>query len=184
MRGACAVVVAALLLAACASSLVRPFRPGAVPGEIIHEDSGFTFPARIGSFARVSGFQYDASGRDISIGYDGDIPSMVTVYVYPAGNHDFESVLVSQSAQVLIAHPGARVTGRRTVHVTPAGVSAEAVSFSFSGNFQGRQQPLHSELVLARHGERFVKYRITYPAAVADLAGDDSSKFLQRFAWP
>lgn len=177
-------IIAALLLAACAPQLVQPFRPGAVPGELVHLDSGFAFPARIGSFARVTGFQYDRAGRDISIGYDGDIPSTVTVYVYPATSQDFESVLVAQSAQVLASYPGARVTGRRTVQVTPAGISAEAVSFSFSAVFQGSEQALHSELVLARHGERFIKYRITYPVAIADLGAEDSSRFLQRFAWP
>jgi hypothetical protein len=58
------------------------------------------------------------------------------------------------------------------------------VSFAFSTLFFGKEQQLHSQLVLARYGDNFIKYRITYPAAIADLAGEDSSRFLQRFAWP
>lgn len=173
-----------LLLAGCASKPPQPFKAGVLPGELVHGDSGFHFPARVGSFARFAGHQYDARGRDVSVGYNGDIPSVVTVYVFPAGDADLEAALVAQSADVLNAYPGAQVVERRRVQVSPDDVSAESVSFAFSAMFQGKEQPLRSELVLARHGERFVKYRITYPAAIADIAGEDSSKFLQHFAWP
>lgn len=181
-----AAFAAALLLAACASTPAppQPFIAGESPGELIHEDSGIHFPARIGSFARFTGHQYDAQGRDISVGYNGDIPSVVTVYVFPTGGQNIESALVAQSADVLTAYPDARVTERRTVQVTPGEIPAEAVSFSFSAMFYGKQQTVHSELVLARHGDRFIKYRITYPQSIADLASEDSGKFLQHFAWP
>jgi hypothetical protein len=180
---ASAVSVAIVLLAACAASR-QPFIPGVAPGELIHRHSGFVFPARIGSFGRVTGRQYDARGQDISIGYNGDIPSVVTIYVYPANERDLESSLTAQSAEILTSYPGARITGRRTVQVTPSDINAESVTFTFSTLFMGKEQPLHSELVLARHGDNFIKYRITYPVAIADLAGEDSSRFLQRFAWP
>lgn len=187
IRAICAVT--ALLLSACATPPspparpVQPFRAGEVPGELVHRDSGIAFPARVGSFARFQGHQYDQQGRDISVGYNGDIPSVVTVYVFPQAGTDFESVLTEQSADVLAAYPGAQLTDRRTVQVTPADINAECVSFTFSAMFYGKQQTLHSELVLARDGERFIKYRITYPVALADLAGEDSSKFLQHFTW-
>lgn len=183
------VLAATGMLAACTATKtalppVQPFQAGAAPGELVHKDSGFAFPSRIGSFLRVTGHQYDAQGRDISVGYNGDIPVVVTVYVYPAGTQSLEADLLEQSAMVLGAHPGATVTGRGTVHVTPDELDAESVAFSFSADFYGKNQPLHSELVLARHGERFVKYRITYPAALADLGAEDSGKFLAHFAWP
>jgi hypothetical protein len=104
--------------------------------------------------------------------------------VYPTQGEDLEAALTEQSADVLEAYPGARVVGRRTIQITPDAVSAELVSFTFSADFYGKQQPLHSELVLARRGDRFIKYRITYPESLADLAAEDSSKFLHRFAWP
>lgn len=183
-----AVFAATLLLAGCATAPAtapaQPFRPGDAPGELIHTDSGFAFPARIGSFARFQGHQYDENGRDISVGYTGDIPSLVTVYVFPADDVDLESALTTQSAGVLTAYPGAKVTGRRVVQVTPEEIPAVAVSFEFSAAFQGREQPLHSELVIAQRGDRYIKYRITYPEAIADIAGEDSSKFLHYFAWP
>jgi hypothetical protein len=185
---ALAALAAAGLLGACATTPppqpVQPFQAGAAPGELVHKDSGFAFPSRIGSFLRVTGHQYDAHGRDISVGYNGDIPVVVTVYVYPAGRQTLDADLLEQSAAVLGAHPGATVTGQRTVHVTPEGLDAKSVAFAFSADFYGKNQPLHSELVLARHGETFVKYRITYPTSLADLASEDSSKFLQHFDWP
>jgi hypothetical protein len=185
-----AALAALVLLAACATPRpvigpsVEPFRAGNEPGELIHKDSGFAFPARIGSFARFQGYQYDHRGRDISVGYNGDIPSVVTVYVFPTEGKDLEAALTSQSAGVLAAYPDAKVLERKTVHVTPEDISAESVSFAFSAEFAGKEQALHSELVLARVGDRFVKYRITYPERLADLAGSDSSKFLEHFAWP
>lgn len=104
--------------------------------------------------------------------------------MFPSEGQDVEAALVAQSADVLTAYPDARVLDRRTVQVTPEEIPAEAVSFSFSTMFHGKQQPVLSELVLARHGDRFIKYRITYPVSIADLASEDSDKFLQRFAWP
>lgn len=181
-----AAIAATVLLAGCVTAAppMQPFRIGEAPGELIHTDSGFAFPARLGSFARFQGHQYDDSGRDISVGYNGDIPSTVTVYVYPADDIDLDAALTTQSASVLAAYPGARVTGRRNVQVTPAEVPAVAVSFAFSAAFHGKEQPLHFELVLARCGDHFVKYRITYPETIADIAGEDSGKFLHYFAWP
>lgn len=184
------VPIAALLVAACATPRVavqsspQPFRPGDLPGELVHKDSGIAFPSRIGSFLRVTGNQYDEQGRDISVGYNGDIPVVVTVYVYPAEGRTLEADLVEQSAVVLDAHPGATVLDHGKVQVTPEDVDAALVSFQFSADFYGKQQPLHSQLVLARLGERFVKYRITYPVAIADIATEDSTRFLHNFAWP
>lgn len=183
-----AALSALLLLAGCAATPQAPrggpFHPGAQSGEIVHSDSGFHFPARVGSFVRFAGYQYDEEGRDISVGYDGEIPALVTVYVFPAGEEDLESELVEQSAEVLVSYPGAKVTGRRKVRVTPEGIEADAVSFAFSAKFRGVSQPVHSELVLARHDDRFIKYRITYPEEIADIAGEDSQKFLEHFDWP
>lgn len=176
--------ILAWLLAACATAPAQPFRAGALPGELVHEDSGFVFPSRIGSFLRSQAHQYDRHGRNVSVGYSGEIPSAVTVYVYPDAGRTLESDLVTHSANIVATYPGATILGRRRIAVTPEGVQAEAVSFSFTSTFMGREQPMHAELVLARHGPRFVKYRITYPARFADLAGEDSGKFLQYFDWP
>jgi hypothetical protein len=182
---ALAALAAAGALAACVTApSVQPFQAGVAPGELIHTDSGFAFPSRIGSFLRVTGHQYDALGRDIAVGYNGDIPVVVTVNVYPAGERTLEADLQDQSAVVLDAHPGATVVGQGTVPVTPAGVDARSVAFELSADFKGRTQPLHYELVLARHGATFVRYRITYPTSLADLGAEDSGKFLRHFAWP
>lgn len=187
---ALAPIAAALFAAACATprpaalSSPQPFREGILPGELVHKDSGIAFPSRLGSFLRVTGNQYDDQGRDISVGYNGDIPVVVTVYVYPTEGRSLEADLVQQSAVVLDAHPGATVLEHRKVQVTPEDVDASLVSFEFSADFYGKQQSLHSQLVLARLGERFVKYRITYPVAIADIAAEDSTRFLHHFAWP
>lgn len=180
----CPTVCAALLLVACATPAPQPFRAGAKPGELVHKDSGFVFPSRIGPYLRSQAYQYDEQGRDISVGYNAEIPSAVTVYVYPAEGRTLESDLVTHSADIVAAYPGATIVDRRHVEVTPEGVAAEAVTFEFTSSFYGKQQPLHAELVLAQYGSRFVKYRITYPATLADLAGEDSGKFLHFFDWP
>jgi hypothetical protein len=177
-------LVLALLLGACATVRPQPFESGSVPGELVHKDSGFVFPPRIGTFLRSQAHQYDARGEDISVGYTGEIPSAITVYVYPTAGRTLEADLVSHSADLIKAYPGATILSRRQVEVTPQGVDAELVSFAFTSVFLGREQPLHAELVLARHGDRFVKYRITYPVALADIAGEDSGKFLHYFNWP
>jgi hypothetical protein len=183
-----AAVAVAMLLGGCATPpatpAVQPFRTGVAPGELVHKDSGFVFPPRLGSFLRSQAHQYDDEGRDISVGYSGEIPSAVTVYVYPNEGRTLEADLVTHSANIIATYPGATILARRHIEVTPGGVDAEAVSFSFTSNFMGTEQPLRAELVLAQHGSRFVKYRITYPVHIADLAGEDSGKFLHHFSWP
>src|SRR5690606_20722199 len=66
------VLAATAFLGGCTTNKVlppvQPFQAGANPGELVHKDSGFAFPSRIGSFLRVTGHQYDAQGRDISVG--------------------------------------------------------------------------------------------------------------------
>src|SRR5581483_7026827 len=50
----------------------------------VHPASGFSFPADVGTFTRVSAYRYDDEGRDVSVGYsDRGLKVLITAYVYP-----------------------------------------------------------------------------------------------------
>jgi len=81
-------VVLALFLAGC------PTVPETTSGPVFrdagasveHVPSGMMFPNTLGAFVRRSVHQYDATGLDVSAGYNAvdPAPVTVTVYVYPS----------------------------------------------------------------------------------------------------
>jgi hypothetical protein len=176
-------VAVSLLLAACQSAPTA-FGPGATPDQLVHRASRFSFPSRVGSFVRERAIQYDSSGQNVSVGYNAGLLIAATVYVYPAAGPPLGTEFASRRAEVSGGHPGASLVGQRTVTVTPRGVSARAASFSYTDIFAHTSQQLTSELVLAQHGNQFVKYRFTYPASHADRASTEINQFLRSLSWP
>ncbi|HEX8372591.1 MAG TPA: hypothetical protein VF585_07415 [Chthoniobacterales bacterium] len=176
------VIAASLLLAACQTGPTA-FVAGSTPDQLIHRASGFSFPPHVGAFARVDATQYDTTGQDVSVGYNSGVLIAATVYVYPAGGRSLETEFASRRAEILASHSGASAIGQRTITVTPRRISARVASFSYAGIFARTRQQLGSELVLALHGDKFVKYRFTYPASHADRASAEINQFTRSFSW-
>jgi hypothetical protein len=176
-------LIAAVLLAGCATPSTT-FRQDSVSRSLIHQSSGFAFPERIGSFLRTDAVQYDRAGLDVSASYNGEIPAVITVYVYPTNGLALSAEVARRRAEVMAGHSGATLGGQRVVQVTPANIDAAVVMFTFQDNVGGKMQELSSELVLAQRDPWFIAYRITYPKSVADLASEDAGKFLKTLSWP
>jgi hypothetical protein len=172
----------ATLLAACATP--TPFRQDATSHALVHQQSGFVFPERVGPYRRTDIIQYDTAGKDVSAGYVSDLPIAITVYVYPTMGLTMAAEIDKRRNEVLAGHTGGKTTGQRAVQVTPQSVEAHLSTFTYSDNFAGRRQELSSQLVLALRGSWFVAYRITYPESDADIASEDATMFLKTFPWP
>jgi hypothetical protein len=119
--------VALVVLSGCPTPPAQPQGSVAPEADYLHAASGMTFPPAIGEFRRVDIRRYDASGRDVSVGYNAGGAAhgiAATVYVYPAppvvsvGSPD--SVIAARSTsieqefkmrqrEIMGAHPDAKM---------------------------------------------------------------------------
>jgi len=153
--------------------------------------SRFVFPPRVGSFERAQIVEYDSYGMDVGVGYNDPKESIaMTVYVYPisqnAPNDTLNRHFIICKGIVLAQHAGALLVVDDPVQIAPAGIQHTGLraAFTYTDKFEHKRQPLRSELYLFTHGQRFVKYRVTYPAgrqAEAELA---IRELMTQLAWP
>lgn len=176
----------ALLVPAASGATADPFvRPKDKDGALVHRYSRFSFPARLGRFQRVMPLQYDATGRDVSVGYNlGFPPTVVTIYVYPVGGATLEQEFARLQREVTGMHANPRLVDRGTTTVSPAKIRVLSAEYTYTERFAGRVQPVRSTLLVARRGGLFVEYRISYPAESAPVAGKPARQLTQDFAWP
>jgi len=154
-------------------------------GSIMHRESGFVFPAHIGNFHRRSEDKFDAMGHDVSVSYFcSPTPIVATLYVYPTGGLSLDQEFQRRQSEVEQAHPGAKLMSRGATTVSPKRVRALTAEYQFSGNFGGSDQALHSVLIVAQRGPRFIEYRMTFPSSERTAAAAQAAKLSQQFAWP
>ena len=151
------------------------------------------YPRVLGSFYRTDITRYDATGENASVGYNyfeetGDTLIAFTAYVYPAANESLDDALKSATNDVKSERRGVKVLGTTPAKTQQAGQTYEGrkTTFQYEDKFGGRgeKQKLMSELYLFKKGDRFVKYRVTYPAAAAAQAQQRLAGFLSAFPWP
>ncbi len=196
-----------LALAGCRSVPNVPSGPSLADvgnGVLQHAASGMRFPNTIDGFTRDGIHQYDAAGRDVSVGYnrlDPAAPVAVTVYVYPSPTiHSFgspASVVADARAtlargefervknEIKQAHPGATLQSEAEAVRSSQGTVRNGLTarFSYTDVFAGSLRPVRSLAYVDCYvgGSWTIKYRITYPAE-ADVAGLVDS-FVHDFQW-
>jgi hypothetical protein len=154
-------------------------------GNIVHIASGFSFPNKIGDFQRVMARQYEATGRDVSVGYNNDKSQVAaTIFLYPSRGRLLETEFVVRENEIVAQHQGTKLVDRGTALITPKKTSALMANYEYTDTFAGRVQLLRSRLVVAQGGEWDIEYRFTYPASEG-VAGASMVDFLQKsFVWP
>ena len=184
-------LLAALLLAGggCASGPSAhggPFTGGPTLSDpLVHRSSRFTFPAKFGSFARALPQQYDTAGEDFSIAYDSLLPPVsITVFVYPAAGRRLEDEFARRQNEITILHADARLLAHGPATLSPGREPALSAQYRYRATFSDVAQPVLSALFIARHGDRFVAYRVVYPEVARTLAAPAALKFEQAFPWP
>jgi hypothetical protein len=192
------VIPAGALLLCCAGgigfAILRTYSPGSkqpTPTDTyIHAPSRFSFPPRVGIFAREVVKQYDREGMDVSVSYNMDPTVAMTVYVYPIpqggpdGNLDghFENC----KREVLSRHQRAELVSEAALTVAPGGQRrpGKHATFTFTERFARREQAVRSELYLFAFGTWFIKYRVTYPVGQQAKAEPIIKTFIEELSWP
>ncbi len=190
------ILTAALLLGLAVLGVNPVSAPAQAPQ--IREITGFGesdhFPLRNGIFRRTHILAYGTAMEDVSIGYNstaGRFPAATTLYLYPVYNpqggatatlaYEFEEVKTA-----IDRFPGGRWTApREAVVVTQstgpvAGLSA---TYRYQASFRGQPVELFTVLHLFLEGDRFVKFRHTYPVVDADLYRPAIDALMSRLKW-
>jgi len=167
------------------------------PGPLPHEASGFEFPEWYDGFQRVTAYQYDTAGLDVSIGYNDRRPDcliVATVYVYPTPRMSFvgaspdavasmerrwlDSGFAQAKAEIERHHP--------TMHsVTIGPTETPTGASSLQGSMLTyREDDQISELRLFVYDHQwFLKYRFTYPETCQKDATARLDALVRKLPW-
>jgi hypothetical protein len=144
-------------------------------------DTRAHFPGRVGLFVRRGPVKLDEGGDPLAHYWAGSLV-LASVYWYRTRGHSIEREYADCKDYVKIASPSARLMsdsafllsrrrGKRAVFTVPKGPLAAG-------------GPAKSQLLIFVAGDRFLKFRITYPVAHADRAEKEIDIFLGSFPWP
>lgn len=174
----------------------------------VHGPSGFTFPAHLGTFTRASADKYDGAGRNVSVGYlDRGQKVLVSVYVYPHGGQSLKTHFERVKRDVSEVHPRAKLKADEAWTLKQGaedeggeGEEGKKAGRTYAGRKatyefvlrrragEGGGEPggdtVISEAYLLRHGEFFIKFRVTCPADNHPAASERVERFLRRLTLP
>ena len=132
--------------------------------ELVHVGSLFHFAAIHRGCARVDPHAYDASGANVSVGYNcADRVLWLTFYVYPSsfgGAPDPTAHFRMVVSDALVSHDGAEV--ERAVQMNLPLGSRIMTGYNAFLHWYERDDEIGSFVVLIPDGDRFVKVRTSF----------------------
>jgi len=185
--GRIATRVAALMVLTAGLVAGAAAQPGGDPNNVPDFGHFDSFPAVVDDYARVSVHAFAPDMSDFSIGYNSGgagLVSAVTLYFYPR-RLDKAAQAHDEEHQVLQAHPGGRVVGRRSVTLTHGAQTHEAtlLTYAFDGDFAGRHQALASQQLLVFRDKGIFMVRSTAPQAQGEAAERAMLALVQHVDW-
>jgi hypothetical protein len=158
------------------------------PGEAIAKetrqrvtDTRAIFPSRIGLFARQGRVESDNAGDPLAHYWAGSLV-LATVYYYRTRGHTLEREYSDCKDEVKIASPNARLISDSAFSLS--GRRGKRAIFTAQKGPLAARGPAKSQLLIFPAGDRFLKFRITYPVAHAEAAEKEVDVFLRSFPWP
>jgi hypothetical protein len=163
------------------------------PSVYVHQFSKMQFPPSVGMFTRGTFNRFDAEGRDISVGYNVQVPGhpiaiAMTVYVYPAPGKsgseagEFESV----KNEIAVKHFGAQPLLQDNVVLDQTGgpIKGRHAVYRFSQLTAGGDADMGSEAYLFMRGGWFFMYRVSYLYQGRDQVAKPIRLFMEFLRWP
>ena len=184
-------ILALVLLGGCASTedpsfaIERLDEPVEVEvkGDYLHERSRVLFPPSVADFRRVAVTRYDRGGFDISVGYDLR-PVAITVHVYPATRSPAKE-LEEIERSILRKQRTAKLAEKGDYRLAQGGQVADGLRMRHRTD--GGPDRITDTLLFRRTSNRiawFVRFRITFPAAVEGRARPEIDRFLETLWLP
>jgi hypothetical protein len=144
-------------------------------------DTRGLFPNRIGLFARHGRIEFDNAGDPLAHYWAGSL-ALATVYHYRTRGHTLEREYSDCKDEVKIASPSARLISDSAFSLS--GRRGKRAIFTAQKGPLAARGPAKSQLLIFGAGDRFLKFRITYPVAHAEGAEKEIDLFLRSFPWP
>ncbi len=172
-------VLAFLCLASCRRPAPRGAKELVAVGTYVHQPSGRRFPEQVGRFRRERILQYDADGRDVSIGYNlEELTRLIaaTVYVYPLANRPFEMEI----QDVQEAHDSSLLVFTRDVTLERGEykLACRLARITYEEVFAFSYGPVNSYLLVCDDAPWRLKWRVTHRLG----AGDEVIELLKGLA--
>ena len=142
--------------------------------------SQFKFPNRVGFFVRKE-VRADEAGDPIASYWAGSL-AFATVYYYRTRGHTLEREYSSCKGEVKMVSPSARLISDSTF--TASGRNGKRAIFDIRTGPLALAGPAKSQLIIFPAGDRFLKFRVTYPVAHGERAEQEINVFLRSFAQP
>jgi hypothetical protein len=139
------------------------------------------FSNRVGLFAREGRVELDAGGDPFAHYWAGSLV-LASVYYYRTRGHTLEREYADCKDQVKISSPNVRLISD-SAFLLPGRRGRRAI-FMVKKGALARREPSKSQLLIFIAGDRFLKFRITYPIAHAERAEKETETFVRSFPWP
>jgi hypothetical protein len=139
------------------------------------------FPSRVGLFVRDAKVKLDDTGDPLAHYTAGSLV-LASVYYYRTRGHTLDREYFDCRDQVKIASPNARLISDSAFSV--AGRRGKRAIFTVKKGPLAGRGPSKSQLVIFAIGDRFLKFRLTYPQANAARAEKEIDAFLRSFPSP
>jgi hypothetical protein len=163
------------------------FSGGTGQNDLVIQNSGFRFPARIGAFFRGGGHQFDAAGQDLAVKYKAGEMIIADVYEYPSGGKSLATEFADRKDEIRLAHADARLLRESPVTIHPGATARrgwKAVFAISEGYHYSFPPPYQSDLLVFQRGSNFIEYRFSYSAGHRERAENEIEKFVDRLVWP
>ena len=144
-------------------------------------DTRALFPSRVGLFARRGRIESDNAGDPFAHYWAGSLV-LASAYYYRTSGHTLEREYSDCKDQVKINSPSARLISDSAFSVS--GRRGKRAIFTAQKGPLAARGPAKSQLLIFGAGDRFLKFRITYPIAHAERAEKEIDLFLRSFPWP
>ena len=167
----------------------------------LHENSGFSFPAKIENFRRDKDIKFfDEAGNNFSVPYNLDTQNekaIGTIYVYPSLK-DYNVFPIPKLGQTpeyflkeqyegakksIIERYQARVISENEVRINRSMLNPSGRKGIFEYDAVNGET-VTSQLYLFAHKGWLVKYRFTYPSKFEAVVAPQLERFVDSFHWP
>lgn len=158
-----------------------------------HEGSGFQFPEELHGFVWRYEQPYDAQGLDTSQQYEAPSGVVLTVYVYPANGRwegSPEQVAAAEYSEAVTAltryHQNLVVSGEGSYELLQPDRFSVGYFLDALGDreWHGEVRRLRTGLWLFRHGDWFVKFRMSCLSEIGGSAIESAEAFMRDLIWP
>jgi len=158
--------------------------PGAAiakePGQRV-PDSRTLFPSRVGLFTRHGRVELDDWGDPWADYWAGSL-AFANVFYYRTRGHTLEREYSGCKDAVKIASSNARLLSDSAF--SRSGCRGRRAIFAIQKGGLARSGPTKSQLIIFAIGDRFLKFRISYPIDHAERAEKEIDIFLLSYPWP